>query len=180
LADGLLGGGLIPRHQLAERDMLLAYLQRQRELVHWKLAGLSDEAARTTATPSGMSIAGLVRHLTNVERSWFRRHLDGQQGLEFDWSDEDPDGDMRAGERLSLAQLLADYRDECARCDEVIARHELDEPSAVRDHTLRWILMHLVEETARHVGHLDLLRELADGVVGEEPEGAPPPGVDAE
>ena len=175
---GLLGGGLIPRHQLGERDMLLAYLQRQRELVHWKLAGLADDAAQATRTPTGMTAPGLVRHLTNVERSWFRRHLDGQQGLEFDWSEEDPDGDMRIGERLPLAELLADYRAECERCDEVIARHELDDASAVRDHTLRWILMHLVEETGRHVGHLDLLREHADGAVGEEPDGAPPPGVD--
>jgi uncharacterized damage-inducible protein DinB len=167
----LLGGGLIPRHQLPDREMLLAYLQRQRELVHWKCAGLDDDAARAQATPSGLTIHGIVRHLAGVERGWLREHFDGQ-----------PEERVREEEfrpqEASLADLLAAYREESARCDEVVAAHGLDDTSARRDHSLRWILLHLVEETGRHLGHLDLLCELADGRTGEEPDGAPPPGVD--
>ena len=175
----LLGGGLIPRHQLGERDLLLAFLERQRELVFWKLAGLDEDAARRTATPSGMTAPGVVQHLVGVERSWVRRHFAGQQGLELPWDESaEDDAGMDVPEGVTLAQLLADYRAEIALCDEVIAGAPLDQVGKTRDHTLRWIVVHLVEEIARHVGHLDLLAELADGRVGEEPDGAPPPGQD--
>jgi uncharacterized damage-inducible protein DinB len=167
----LLGGGLMPRHQLGERDMLLAYLERQRELVLWKCAGLDDAAARAQVTPSGLSIHGIVAHLTGVERGWIREHFAGG-----------PEERVRDDEFLpqhdALADLLAEYRAEIARCDVVIAAHDLDDVSVRRDHSLRWIVVHLIEEISRHLGHLDLLCELADGRTGEEPEGAPPPGVD--
>ncbi|HUR52005.1 MAG TPA: DinB family protein [Mycobacteriales bacterium] len=175
----LLGGGLMPGHQLGERDMLLAYLERQRELVFWKCLGLDDEAARTVSTPSGMTVAGIVQHLENVERSWWRKHFAGQLGLTFDWTDDPEDAGMTVAPGVSLSDLLSRYRAEIARCDEVIAAHQLDDIGALRDHSLRWILLHLVEEIGRHLGHLDLLCELADGRIGEEPEGAPHPGVDA-
>lgn len=168
----LLGGGLIPRHRLDDKDMLVAYLQRQRELVQWKCAGLDEQAARAQGTPSGLTIHGIVRHLAGVERGWLREHFAGE-----------PEERVRDEEFLAqqqtLDQLLAAYREEAVRCDEVIAVHDLDDVSARRDHTLRWILLHLVEEIGRHLGHLDLLCERADGRTGEEPEGAPPPGVDA-
>ena len=167
----LLGGGLIPRHQLAERDMLLAYLHRQRELVQWKCAGLDEDAARRQATPTGLTIHGIVRHLAGVEKGWLREHFAGEPR-------ERVRDDEFVPQTESLAELLAAYREECARCDEVIAAHELDDVSSLRDHSLRWILLHLVEEIGRHLGHLDLLCEQADGRTGEEPEGAPPPGVD--
>ena len=167
----LLGGGLIPRHGLGERDMLLAYLQRQRELVHWKCAGLDEAAARGQATPTGLTIHGIVRHLAGVERGWLREHFAGE-----------PKERVRDEEFLpqdeSLADLLTAYREESERCDRVVAGAGLDDVSALRDHSLRWILLHLVEETGRHLGHLDLLCEQADGRTGEEPDGAPPPGVD--
>jgi uncharacterized damage-inducible protein DinB len=167
----LLGGGLIPKHQLDERDMLLAYLQRQRELVHWKCGGLADDAARRPATPTGLTIPGIVRHLTGVERGWIREHFAG--GPEERVRDEEfaPHND-------ALADLLDAYRAETARSDEVIAAHSLDDVSVRRNHSLRWIVLHLVEEISRHLGHLDLLCELADGRTGEEPDDAPPPGVD--
>ena len=174
----LLGGGLIPRHQLGERDMLLAYLERQRELVFWKLAGLDDAVARTTATPTGMTAPGIVQHLVGVERSWLRRHFAGQEGLSFPWGEDPEDAGMTVAEGVTLAQLLRDYREEIARCDEVIAAADLDQVGATRDHTLRWILVHLVEEISRHLGHLDVLAAVADGRVGEAPDGAPVPGDD--
>jgi hypothetical protein len=174
-----LGPGLEPLHQLGERAMLLAFLQRQRELVFWKLEGLSDAAARSVSTSTGLTVHGIVRHLENVERSWWRRHFAGQPDLRFDWTDEDPDGELHVPADVALADLLAAYRAEIALCDEVIAAASLDDVGALRDHSLRWVVLHMTEETARHLGHLDLLRELADGATGEEPEGAPPPGVDA-
>ena len=175
----LLGGGLVPRHQLGERDLLVAYLQRQRELVFWKLDGLDEEAARRTATPTGMTAPGIVQHLAGVERSWLRRHFAGQQGLDFPWDETaEDDAGMAVPEGVTLAQLLADYRAETVLCDEVVAASDLDQVGQTRDHTLRWVLVHLVEEISRHVGHLDVLAELADGRVGEEPDGAPPPGQD--
>jgi len=167
----LLGGGLVPKHQLAERDMLVAYLQRQRELVQWKCAGLDEQAARAQATPTGLTIHGIVRHLTGVEKGWLREHFAGEPAERVRDDEFEPQHD-------SLADLLTAYRDECARCDQVIAAHDLDDVSALRDHSLRWILLHLVEELSRHLGHLDLLCEQADGRTGEEPDGAPPPGVD--
>lgn len=174
-----LGGGLVPKHQLGERDMLLAYLERQRELVFWKCSGLSDEAAHSVATPSGMTVAGIVQHLENVERSWWRRHFAGQQGLAFAWGDDQEDAGMTVAPDVPLADVLARYRLEIALCDDVIATHDLDDRGALRDHSLRWVLLHLVEEISRHLGHLDLLCELADGRTGEEPDDAPPPGADA-
>ncbi len=164
-----LGPGLEPLHQLGDRDMLLAFLARQRELVFFKCDGLSDDAARAVGSSTGLTIHGVVRHLENVERSWLRDRFAGQEGLVFDWTDADPDGDFHVPADLTLADLIAAYRTETAHCDEVIAAHGLDDNGARVDHSLRWILQHLVEETSRHLGHLDLLRELADGVVGEEP-----------
>jgi uncharacterized damage-inducible protein DinB len=167
----LLGGGLMPRHALGERDMLLAYLQRQRELVHWKCEGLDEQAARGPATPTGLTIHVIVAHLAGVERGWIREHFAGGP------KERVRDEEFLAREE-TLADLLAAYRAESARCDEVIAAADLDQRGVTRDHTLRWILMHLVEEIGRHLGHLDLLCELADGRTGEEPDTAPPPGVD--
>ena len=167
----LLGGGLIPKHQLAERDMLLAYLQRHRELVQWKCAGLDEDAARAQSTPTGLTIHGIVRHVAGVERGWLREHFAGEPEERVRDDEFRPQTD-------TLVELLEAYRDEAARCDAVIAAHQLDDVSAHRDHSLRWILLHLIEELGRHMGHLDLLCEQADGRTGEEPEGAPPPGVD--
>lgn len=172
-----LAPGLVPPHQGEERTLLLDYLARQRELVFWKLDGLSEEAARGPSTPTGMTIHGIVRHLENVERSWWRRHVAGEQDLSFDWTDEDPDGEMHVPADVRLTDLLDAYRAEIELCDAVIAVRDLDTVSALRDHTVRWVLLHLIEEIGRHLGHLDVLAELADGRIGEEPEGAPPPGV---
>jgi uncharacterized damage-inducible protein DinB len=166
-----LGGGLIPRHQLDEREMLLAYLDRQRELVLWKCGGLDEAAARAQATPSGLTIHGIVRHLAGVEHGWVQEHFAGAPRERVRDEEFEPP-------TATLAELLEAYREEASRSDDVIARHDLDDVSAVRDHTLRWILLHLVEEISRHLGHLDLLCELADGRTGEEPDDAPPPGAD--
>jgi len=160
-----------PAHRGDEGTALLGFLRRQRELVAWKVNGASEAALRSVSTPSGLTAHGVVRHLTNVERDWLRDVFAGQDGLTFDWTDEDPDGELHVPEGVTMQQLLADYAAEAALCDAVVAAHDLDDVSARRGFSLRWILLHLLEETARHLGHLDLLRELADGSTGEEPTG---------
>jgi len=116
------------------------------------------------------ALHGLVRHLTNVERSWLRDVFAGEEGLVFDWTEPDPDAEWRVPAGTTMVDLLGDYAAESRRCDAVVmGAASLDAVSAHRDMSLRWILLHLVEETARHLGHIDLLRELADGSTGEEP-----------
>lgn len=117
-----------------------------------------------------MDLPGLVRHLANVERSWLRDVFAGQKDFHFDWTEDDPDGEWRVPPDTTMAQLLADYAEESRHCGDVVtAAPSLDAASTSRDLSLRWILLHLVEETARHLGHIDLLREQADGNTGEEP-----------
>jgi uncharacterized damage-inducible protein DinB len=156
-----------------KRTTLTGFLQRQRDLVAWKVAGASDEVLRSVRTPTGMTLPGLVRHLMNVERSWIRDDFAGQTGLTFDWSDEDRDGEWRVPADVPMSELLADYQAESALCDGIIAAASLDDLTVDRQFSLRWILVHLIEETARHLGHIDLLRENADGTTGEEPKPSP-------
>lgn len=157
-------------HHGDDRTTLVGVLQRQRDLVAWKLGDAPDDVLRAVASPSGLTLHGVVRHLTNVERSWIRRVFADEQGLGFDWTDEDPEAEWRVPASTTITELLADYAAEARRCDAVVAAAEsLDVVSAHRDVSLRWILLHLVEETARHLGHIDQLREQADGSTGEEP-----------
>ncbi|WP_366146664.1 DUF664 domain-containing protein [uncultured Pseudokineococcus sp.] len=131
---------------------------------------LASRCRPCASTPSGLDAHGIVRHLTDVERSWLRDVFAGHEELVFDWTD-DPDGELHVPDGATMEQLLAEYAAGAARCDAVVAAHQLDDVSARRGFSLRWVLLHLLEETARHLGHLDLLRELADGSTGEEPIG---------
>jgi uncharacterized damage-inducible protein DinB len=145
-------------------------LQRQRDLVRWKLRDAPDEALHGATTPTGMSMPGLLRHLKNVERSWLRDVFAGQQGLTYDWTEQDPEAEWRVPVGATMDGLMVDYAAESLLCDAVVtAAVSLDAVSARRDTSLRWILLHLIEETARHLGHIDLLREQADGTTGEGP-----------
>lgn len=162
-------GATEPAHHGDERTAVTGFLQRQRDLVAWKVRGADDQALRGQETATGLTAHGVVRHLTNVERSWIRDVFAGEVGLGYDWTDEEPDGELQVPLGVTMEQLLADYATEAVLCDAVVARSSLDDLSATREMTLRWILLHLVEETARHLGHLDLLREQADGAVGEDP-----------
>lgn len=153
----------------AERTQLVGFVRRQRELVRWKLEGLTDEQARAAATPSGLTVHGLVNHLAHVDRWWVRDRFAGQEGLLYDWSERDPDGELHVAPDARLADLLAAYAAEGERCDAVVAAAGLDDRCVHGDRSLRWVLLHLVEETSRHLGHLDLLVELAGGRLGDEP-----------
>jgi uncharacterized damage-inducible protein DinB len=169
-ANGMRFGITEAAHRGDERTALLGVLQRQRDLVGWKLRDVPDEVLSVPTTPTGMSLPGLVRHLTNVERSWLRDVFAGQHGLAYDWTEQDPEGEWMVPLGTRMADLLADYAAESRLCDAVVtAARSLDAVSVRRDMSLRWILLHLIEETARHLGHIDILREQADGRTGEEP-----------
>jgi uncharacterized damage-inducible protein DinB len=153
-----------------ERTTLMGFLQRQRDLIAWKVRDATDDVLRRPSTASGLTLHGIVRHLENVERSWFREIYAGEQDLSYDWSDEDRDGEFRVPPAIPMVDVLAAYAAEAARCDAVIrAAPSLDAVAAGERVSLRWILIHLIEETARHLGHADILRETADGAVGEDP-----------
>jgi len=152
-----------------ERTSLTQFLQAQRDTVAWKLADADFEALQAVATPSGLAPLGVLRHLTSVERWWFRDRTAGEEGLSYDFNDDDPDGEYRVLPGETVESLLADYAAECRTCDAAVAGRALDEVGAKCRFSLRWVFLHMIEETARHLGHIDLLRELADGSTGSDP-----------
>jgi uncharacterized damage-inducible protein DinB len=161
-----------PAYELDERTMLTEFLDLHRAAVHRKVAGLSDDDAWRRFVPSLTSAAGIVKHLGYVEQSWFRVRLAGETGLPVPWTDENPDADFERAEGDTLEGLLEVYARQCDRSRETTASMQLDDLAAApgrdgRRTTLRWVLVHMIEETARHNGHLDIVRELIDGQTGE-------------
>ncbi len=155
-----------------ERTQLVGWLDTQRAIVHFKCEGLSDDDAHRAllATSPLMTVAGIVSHLRWTEQTWFEVLFLGRpaDGPQFDEARED--ADMMV-EGVPLADLLRDYERQCALSNEIIAAHPLDQVGRHPDFrsaaaTLRWMLIHMVEETARHAGHLDILREQLDGAKG--------------
>ena len=156
-----------------ERTTLVQFLDYQRDSLELKAAGLSDEQAATASCPPSMlTLTGLVRHLAEVERNWFRRCFAAEDAPPLFYSDERPDGDLEVDATTSLEDSIAVWRAEVARADEVVAGvSDLGQLAAAPRHgnypNMRWILVHMIEEYARHMGHADLLRERIDGVVGD-------------
>lgn len=156
-----------------ERTILTIFLDYTRATVHAKCAGLSEEDARQAPLPGSplMTISGLVSHLRWVEYGWFDVNFLGQE-RRGPWTDDDPDREFRIATSIPLPELLSDYEDVCAQHRKLVATTDLDALSkgelSWRDEpvTLRWVVFHLIEETARHNGHIDILREMADGVTG--------------
>ncbi|MFC6084486.1 DinB family protein [Sphaerisporangium aureirubrum] len=156
-----------------ERAMLETFLDYTRATVRAKCEGLSDEHARSAplATSPLMTISGLVSHLRWVEYSWIQVRLFGEDD-HGPWTDEDPDREMRIGVDIPLKQLLGEYEEQSEKYRRQLADMDLDtravKPTRAGEHvSLRWIYHHLIEETARHNGHIDILREMADGVTGD-------------
>jgi len=154
-----------------EREKLAAWLDYHRATLAVKCEGLTDDQLRAQAVPpSSLSLLGLVRHMGEVERSWFRRVLSGEQAPPRYYSDENPDGDFDDVADAGVAEAFGYWRDECAHARErVAAAPSLDVTGTGRQgegYSLRWIMVHMIEEYARHNGHADLLRERIDGTVG--------------
>ncbi|HEY3502385.1 MAG TPA: DinB family protein [Actinocatenispora sp.] len=149
-----------------EKATLVAFLGYVREAVIAKAAGLPAELAGASGVPSGTSVLGLVRHLAAAETHWFTWAYAGEN-IPF------PDLGMALGPDETAASVIADYRAAIARsdaviaaCDDLSARSARAASRPPRIRTMRWILVHMIEETARHAGHADILREQADGSTG--------------
>jgi len=146
-------------------------LDDYRRIVVWKLDGLSRDDALRPGVESGTSLLGVVKHLAYVERWWFQAVL-GKRRVEFPWTEEDPDADWRIVDEESLDDIVALYQAECAVSREILDGLEsLDAEYPRRDDVLtaRGILLHMIEEIARHVGHMDIIREQLDGTTGWGP-----------
>jgi uncharacterized damage-inducible protein DinB len=154
-----------------ERTTLVEYLRCQRLTLELKCSGLDAAAlARRSVEPSTMSLLGLVRHMAEVERGWFRRVMAGQDAQRIFCSDTDRDGDWHGA--VPDPDVVADawnvWRAECAFTDQFVAEAPglgITDPDG--EVSLREVLVHMVEEYARHNGHADLLRERIDGRVGQ-------------
>jgi uncharacterized damage-inducible protein DinB len=161
-----------PQYAADERTMLVSFLDYFRETMCALVEDLSPEQLRWIPCDGANSIGGLIRHLVYVEEWWFHTSL-LDRPREFPWNDDDPnpDQDFVMPDDLSGEGLVASYRAQWARSNEIIDGMSLDtvalhERSAKRGVTLRWILVHMIEETARHAGHADITRQLIDGRTG--------------
>jgi uncharacterized damage-inducible protein DinB len=167
-----------PPASAGEKDTLLGFLRYQRATVLVKCAGLRTEQWRSRSTVSALTLAGLVKHLALVEESWLVERFAGRTIPEpwtgVDWN-ADPDWEFRTALEDDPAWLATRYREAWGRADRIVAESDLAALSAaavrIDDRqervSLRWILVHLIDETARHNGHADLLREAIDGTTGE-------------
>lgn len=153
---------------VGERATLEAFLDLYRGIVPNKLAGIGDADAARPMVASGTSLGGVVKHLRWVEHGWFTRLLGERAGTNARSHERDWEFRMQPGETID--QLLADYAAECGRSRRVAAGLGLDDSAPhprLGAVSLRWVYVHLIEETARHAGHLDILREQLDGSTGD-------------
>jgi hypothetical protein len=157
-----------------ERSTLEAFLRWQRETLELKCAGLNPEQlARRAVEPSTLSLLGLIRHLAGVEQGWFRATMAGQDSPPRFYSDADPDGDFEGAvaDPETVAEAWRVWRAEVDFAERFVAdalslditgNHHRRGPVS-----LRWVMVHMIEEYARHNGHADLLRERIDGRLGQ-------------
>ncbi len=152
--------------------MLISWLDWHRETLALKCAGLSEARLRErVAPPSTLSLLGLVRHMADVERAWFRRTLAGEDAPPLFYGPGDPDGEFDNVDSASAGEAFATWRAEVEHARELVAAQPDLEVTGVSQRTgktvsLRWILVHMLEAYARHTGHADILRERLDGSKG--------------
>jgi uncharacterized damage-inducible protein DinB len=158
-----------------EREMLTGWLDYHRATLAWKCEGLTDGQLRERSVPpSGLSLIGLVRHLTECERGWFRNVLLGEDLPPLYATREDRDADFDDVGGTDVASVFAAFERECEEARRAVASvpdlgalgHKPDDRTGGK-FSLRWILTHMIEEYARHNGHADLLREAVDGATGD-------------
>jgi Protein of unknown function (DUF664) len=156
----------------SDTELLLAYLDTQREHVLGILEGLSDDQLRASLLPSGWTSLGLVRHLTfDVEHYWVQCIVAGDSLDFFKENDLDDGAVWSVTPTVTSAEIFADYRQEWEKSNETLRRVSFDAAPAQRDEwwgewkvpDVRFVVLHMIEETACHAGHLDVVRELIDG-----------------
>ncbi|WP_367123629.1 DinB family protein [Streptomyces phytohabitans] len=156
------------------RELLAAQLEFHRDTLLWKLSGLSEAQLRTSGLPSGWTPLELLWHLLHVERRWLCWGFRAEP-VPDPWADDGPDGRWRVPDGMTTEAVLVRFREQRERSRAIVAGAPLAERAAVGGRfatpaeapTLGWVLCHLLQEYARHVGQLDVVRELADGAVGE-------------
>lgn len=150
---------------MSERATLVEFLDYQREALIRRLEGLTEHQARLTPTASSLSLLSLIRHSAIWERRWFQIIVAGRS-FPGEWSDDDT---FQLTDADNIDTVVADYRTQIAASNEILATIDLDAPCARSDkinQTVRWVTVHLIEETARHAGHADIIRETIDGTRG--------------
>jgi uncharacterized damage-inducible protein DinB len=154
-----------------ERTMLIGYLRDYRLTLRMKCDGLdAEQLARRSVPPSTMSLLGLVRHMARVEHSWFRRVMEGADEPLLYWSGSDRDADFNGAvaDPAVVEDAWATWRSEVANAERFVAEADdlgLTDPQG--EAVLREVVLHMIEEYARHCGHADLLRERIDGRIGQ-------------
>ena len=152
-----------------EKEVLTSFLDSHRAAMLELCEGLSDEDLRRRLVPSMTTILGMVKHLAYVERWWFQDVFEGR-ACEYPITEDDWDADFRIEPEETTEEILDLYRSECKNSNEIIAAHGLEDVS--RNHsqrppcTLRWTIIHVSMDIARHAGHADILREQMDGKTG--------------
>ena len=148
-----------------EKESLLVSLDRHREVVLWKLDGLDDEQLRRPMTPSGTSLLGLVKHMGAVEYGWFCDTF-GYPVEPLPFDENDPEADVRVEPHEATADIVAFYGRVRDMANRVVAELDIEHLGTAwfgDPVTLRWVLIHMIEEVARHVGQMDIIREQIDG-----------------
>jgi uncharacterized damage-inducible protein DinB len=152
-----------------EKESLHVSLDRHRDAVLWKLEGLDEEQARRAMTPSGTSLLGLVKHLGAVEYGWFCETF-GRESEPMPFDEDDETADLRVESHETTADIVAFYGRARVAADRVIDELAVEDVGKAWFGdivSMRWVLIHMVEETARHAGHMDVVRELIDGMTGD-------------
>lgn len=155
----------------SERAGLIEFFDYQREALIKKLDGVSDHDARQAATASSLSLLSLVKHSAIWERRWFQVIVAGRD-FPGEWPEVrtvEPDETFQLTDEDTVKTVLAYYREQIAASQQILGSFDLDAPCAwpdMAEQNLRWVALHMIEETARHAGHADIIRETIDGSRG--------------
>jgi len=159
----------------SERPVLEAFLDFHRQVLVSKVDGISENEARRRLVPSKTTLAGLIKHMIGVERGWFQEVLAGRNPEEIGSNVGGGEESWDLAESETVTSLIEEYQQTCVQSRETAARFALDDAVPEPDMgqvSLRWIYVHMIEETARHVGHADILREQTDGAAGTDGDSA--------
>jgi uncharacterized damage-inducible protein DinB len=158
-----------------ERQVLEAFLDFHRQVLVSKVDGISEKEARHRRVPSKTTLTGLIKHMIGVERGWFQEVLGGRNPDDIGPNVGGGEESWDLAENETVSSLIEEYEQTCEQSRRTAARFALDDAVPELDLgqvSLRWIYVHMIEETARHAGHADILRELTDGAAGVDGDSA--------
>ncbi len=159
----------------SERQVLEAFLDFHRQVLVSKVDGISENEARYRRVPSKTTLAGLIKHMIGVERGWFQEVLARREPEDIGPNVGGGDESWDLAENETVSSLIKEYEQTCEQSRQTAARFALDDAVPEPDIgqvSLRWVYVHMIEETARHVGHADILREQTDGASGIDGDAA--------